>query len=573
MRRPVFFWILLAGFLASCGASTHDSQLKLRDLNKREALSDFDEMVSTVRDLYGPLQYKEKRLGFKFDDWVTQIRQQIESSIGDTEYLSHFAEFLTRFSDAHVSIKIPLNASTIETYKLDLFVEPVEDKAIITTIGDSLKDQGISAGDELVTIDGQSPFDLLKIATKYSSMANPISEKQLLFKVLQRPAFIKELVPTSAMATLALARPDGTNYTRQLIWHAVPAFEKSPRDIVRASHSELPFMKGYYWQQADEINAAAGRDKMGAVMPFFMTGAVKEKFQIARVFANEDFLKKYGVDPKHVPDIFAGLYRFGGKVILLVRQASYSHDPQTEGFSNEDFMKAYQAILDQYEEISDVLVVDQTHNPGGSYCQDFFSLFVKEEKAAFVQRLRADRKWIIDLKMGAEEILGAGGDQETARSYANMAAVVEKSYDAGEFTTDPLPIMNGNNFVVPNKAYTWQKPMLVLTDELSASCGDAFPALIKNNKVAKIFGERTMGAGGNVEEVLTMSHSQAKVRLTRGLFTTFKPDGRYMDEDFVENNGIQPDYHYQHSVTDLRAGFIKYVENFSQKAVEQIPTN
>jgi C-terminal processing protease CtpA/Prc len=95
-----------------------------------------------------------------------------------------------------------------------------------------------------------------------------------------------------------------------------------------------------------------------------------------------------------------------------------------------------------------------------------------------------------------------------------------------------------------------------------------FPMLMQRNGIAKIFGEVTTGAGGNVDDgIATLSNSQATLNLTRGLYTTFRADGAYTDADLVENNGITPDYHYSHTVADFRAGFVGYIKAFSDKAV------
>ena len=112
--------------------------------------------------------------------------------------------------------------------------------------------------------------------------------------------------------------------------------------------------------------------------------------------------------------------------------------------------------------------------------------------------------------------------------------------------------------------------MLVLVDELSASCGDAFPALIQANSVAKLFGARTMGAGGNVE-AFTLTRSRAQVNFTRGLFTIHRMDGKYTKEMWVENNGVTPEISYIHTVEDYRNHFLNYVKTFSDAALAQIP--
>lgn len=83
-----------------------------------------------------------------------------------------------------------------------------------------------------------------------------------------------------------------------------------------------------------------------------------------------------------------------------------------------------------------------------------------------------------------------------------------------------------------------------------------------------------MGLGGNVES-LTLPHSQAQVRVTRGLFTTYQGMNRgdYKQDLFVENNGIEPDVHFEHSLDDIRAGYIAYVEAFSKQALLEAAKN
>jgi len=254
----------------------------------------------------------------------------------------------------------------------------------------------------------------------------------------------------------------------------------------------------------------------------------------------------------------------------LVRNRAYSHSMERDGYDNEAIMKHYRAILDQYDSAVDVLVLDQTHNGGGSYCEEFFSLFIQDEKNGFVQKCNADRRWVRGFKDWAEA--GEGFmkvDEQLRQSYLENSTKVEQAIDRGDGLTEALPLMRYRQSR-PDKFYTWKKPMLVLTDELAGSCGDAFPMLIKNNKVAKIFGERTMGLSGNVEIAAELNHSGIKARLTRGLFTTYDPTGVYPKELFIENNGVAPDYPYQFDISDARNGFVKYLEAVSNTAIEQI---
>lgn len=231
-------------------------------------------------------------------------------------------------------------------------------------------------------------------------------------------------------------------------------------------------------------------------------------------------------------------------------------------------MKAYMALMDQYQDLADVLVLDQTHNPGGSYCSEFYNLFAKEGDVQTVEKVRADRKWILDFLNTDPASLQTMNPYD-AKISLNWSAAVEKAYDENQFLSEALPFFTGFTHVTAYD-FRWSKPMLVLIDELAGSCGDIFPMLVKANHRATLFGQTTMGLGGNVEEVGTLSNSQISVRMTRGLFSPYKAEGNYVATDFVENQGVTPDIFYSHTVKDFRSGLTNYVKTFSDAAIAQI---
>jgi len=121
----------------------------------------------------------------------------------------------------------------------------------------------------------------------------------------------------------------------------------------------------------------------------------------------------------------------------------------------------------------------------------------------------------------------------------------------------------------PHHTYTWKKPILLLSDELSASCADQLAHLFKVNGIAKIFGQRTAGLGGEVEAVGVLPHSKIRVSLTRSLFKSGPGKAENPTETLVENNGVLPDYVYNPTIEDFRSGYINYVREFSERAIEQ----
>jgi C-terminal processing protease CtpA/Prc len=118
--------------------------------------------------------------------------------------------------------------------------------------------------------------------------------------------------------------------------------------------------------------------------------------------------------------------------------------------------------------------------------------------------------------------------------------------------------------------YVWSKPVLILIDELAGSGGDAFPMLMKAGARAKLFGNRTMGLGGSVEDEILVN-SRATFRVTRGLFTAYQADGKYLRSDYIENIGVTPDVKWQHTLTDVRGGYLGYVQAFTAEALKLVP--
>lgn len=556
----VFVFTFLLGCTQQQAPTTPVNEFQLnglRPLSAMEAVEDFREMANYFRIYYGPKAFKEKRFNFKFEALVKGYEGKVLKAKGDDEIFGLYAQFISTFQDGHVGIQFSANSTGFADYSVPIFVTPVEDKFLVAAVND-LKGTNLAVGDEVLKVDDKSVEDYLKIILKYRALATPESNRHWVIHLFSRPFYMTEIVPKNNFVKVEFTKPDGRTFVENFVWKANPTnSEKYIEDI-----------RGFTVPMIHEFNKIAHNSILGMSHPksFFATENTLSQYKFRQVTANEEFRKKYGLADTDKPDIYAYLYKFEGKSILLVRNFSYSH----HDFSNVTYMKAYKAILDQWQDLADVLVLDQTHNGGGSYCEEFFRLFIQEEKDGFVQALNVDRKWITDLRSewGKEVSKEIGADNARNRVFEAMGSVVEAAYDRGEKMTTPLPIIGGKDRVAPAD-FTWKKPMLVLVDELAGSCGDAFPMLIKNNNVAKLFGKRTMGLGGNVES-FTLTHSRTAFRMTRGLFTSHRADKKYTDDLLIENNGVTPDYLYEHTVDDFRSGFVGYVRAFSEQAIKEI---
>ena len=548
--------------LVGCGMGSAPSQVRLRDLTREEARADFQQIVDGFRNLYGPLEYKERRLGYTFDSLVSQTFAELETTKSDTEVYAAYARFLARFDDGHVSIRFPSKSALgYNRVTLPIVAEPLDGKPIVTAIGEKdIEDLGVAVGDEVVSVDGRSARDLLDAFVSLEGMANDLSREHLYFRLFNRRNFSGDLFPTASEAVIVLRKPDGVERTVRATWRRTNDLDRPVVDgALGLGRAQLTS------PIAAEINATAGLAKIGNERPFFVTKEAQEAFAFSQVTPSEDMLAKYKLKPRTAPRIYASLFRHGGKNVLIVRQPGYS----TEKYEDvARYLSAYRAILNQFESIADVLVVDQTLNPGGylDYCQGFAQIFTNKAAPGFMQAFNTDRKWIQSYRDWAREI---DGDLKSEASLRKLSTAerIERDYDAGLSISGVLPFY-GEPMLSPDAGYTWKKPVLVLIDELAGSCGDVFPMLVKAGGNATLFGERTWGLGGNVEG-FQLNYSLADVRLTRGLFTAYRGEqASYADSVFVENNGVTPDIPFKRTLEDFRKGYVDYVKAFADAAVK-----
>lgn len=556
--------LALVGGLAAllgCGQNSSPASVRLRDLTVEEAKADFQQIVDGFRNLYGPLEYKERRYGFSFDDLVAKSLGELDSASSDKDVYAIYARFLANFDDGHVSIRFPSRSSLgFNRVTIPIVAEPLDGKPIVTAIGDpTLAELGVEIGDEVLSVDGRSAKDLLKEFVALEGMANDVSREHLYFRLFNRRNYSGDLFPTDPEAVIVLRKADGgTERTIRATWRRTNDLDRPVLEAGSTLGRSLLTAP-----LASEINATASFAKIGAPRPFFLTKQSQAAFDFSEVFPSEEMLAKYGIKPRKAPKIYASLFRHNNKTLLLVRQPGYS--PATY----EDvarYLATYRAILDQYDNVADALVIDQTLNPGGylDYCQGFARLLANKASPGFMQAFNTDRKWIQNYRDWAREIDGNLMSEASLRKLAT-AARIESDYDAGLSITSPIPFY-GEPMLSQDSEYTWKKPVLVLIDELAGSCGDVFPMLAKAGGTAKLFGERTWGLGGNVEG-FTLNYSLADVRLTRGLFTSYRGEqATYADGTFAENNGVTPDIPFRRTLEDFRNGYVGYVKAFADAA-------
>jgi C-terminal processing protease CtpA/Prc len=154
---------------------------------------------------------------------------------------------------------------------------------------------------------------------------------------------------------------------------------------------------------------------------------------------------------------------------------------------------------------------------------------------------------------------------------ANFNAVLE-AFNANRGRSAAVSLNSTGSLQLNPVAGAYAKPILVLTDEFSASGGDMLPAILQSNNRGPIFGWRTMGAGGSVVSFSGPAFTESIFRITVSLMNrghlVNTPD--FPPAPYIENIGVRPDIPVDYMTrANLMSAGAPFVAAFTQ-AVESL---
>jgi hypothetical protein len=121
----------------ACTRSTEDGVAvdvvgaELRPLTKEEARADLETMIESFRSVYAPLERKEERYHFSFDEHVEKSRALLEKATTGADHQRVFEWFTARFHDAHVWLEGAPQGDDEHVLALPFAVLPVGDTFVV----------------------------------------------------------------------------------------------------------------------------------------------------------------------------------------------------------------------------------------------------------------------------------------------------------------------------------------------------------------------------------------------------------------------------------------------------------
>jgi hypothetical protein len=278
------------------------------------------------------------------------------------------------------------------------------------------------------------------------------------------------------------------------------------------------------------------------------------------------------------------MIRYKGKNIGVIRIPHYSM------YIKE--VRWLTAMIARLEKLTDVLIIDQVKNGGGrvwtgaqlarlfAHEKDFQSISMNIRLTPTLLKMMESSDDTPKEEVPTNASAGrAENPNEDLFPTANFAQVfldqkyiaeLRRKYSAGEAYSGWFPYFGVQNAfkegsfgrVVGQEGKVYTHPVVVLNDQMSASCGDFFPSNLQVNGRALVMGATSMGLGAPVyRSIDAMPGSELFMRCPFG--DCIKPDNLP-----IENVGAVPDLPRWITRSDLADSFKTYATDTLTVAVQ-----
>ena len=595
------------------------------------------QMIDITRTIFLTMdtEYAGKEWKFSFLGWMAEREREIiidfileNPDLSLKQFYRILLNSLKRTQDYHVNLKI----HSTEKSTLPFLVKPSRGRYFVVHVDKTDKDFPIEIGDELLKMDGRLAEDIVnRFMKEFSGNQSSPTEKMLfslylterlisrgmkapegevslefLKKGESQPTFLTmdwdhepELVDiTPILNRMKKERKEFLDQDKILIsrgdkqsFHSKESFfetfENHLKPLATSSFLDDLFQKEYDMTSYGFIFEKKGSSSKDLV--FSKPNSLKEKkaddkkripykFNKHAIGAAKSFLPDMGEVINSLPSAFYNyIFNHKGKSIGYVRIPRYDDRaiPISPGGGVKKRMSAFfQDLIQTYEQVTDLLIIDQIHNPGGEmhYLYILASMLttkplttplhkvslLPEDIAFSTAVLESSDEEIKKILLNSlilpphRKVFGLFDIESYTRTLRQIAETKLESWQKGFSLSFPLAVISEE--IPPHPSgVNYSKPIIVLVDELSSSGGDFFPAILQDNKRATIFGQKTAGAGGYLKTKEINSVLGIELLRFTGSIAL-----RGFDEQPIESRGVTPDVIYSPTPDDYQNNFRGY---------------
>ncbi len=429
------------------------------------------------------------------------LRRQTFAELANVESTADFHRLLQRtiakFHDSHFYTHVAEKRVSYLGFESDF----AQGRVVVTSIARELPAaRSLRVGDQIVSFNGRPVADELSTIAAYIGKSSPTAVQRYAAMMLGR-RYGKVLPLENGVAHLVVERAGEADVQAELTWE-----QRTTKEIPHPYHDK--------WHSP--IGVPDGAVELDAPSTAYVATMAT------------------------------------GRRVGFLRIPNFMVDGQTYKQQLESYAKA----LDDLQQQSDVLILDITFNDGGNveYGAAILALLMDDEFPSYRYRFLASAAelevWSTissNKSISAAERDQVRGVADAIRGAMRHEVRLTKSVSfVGERQTG-------------HGRYT--KPILLLTNEFTASAADIFAVYMQDTGRATLVGQSTMGAGSKARR-LTLPESGIQVRMPRVLFC--RPDGAV-----IENVGASPHARYDIQIEDLISDYSKLRE-FALRTAESL---
>jgi hypothetical protein len=536
-------------------------------LTEEQRVTDFLHLSGLYAKQYAPYEWKRDTQGFDLlnaGSWLERARM----AKNDLDFYEVMVEYVASLNDAHDAYSLPSNFIARLNFGVDIY----DGKVLVEGINRArlpVTEFPFRIGYELVSIDGVAVEELIRRFNKYAIAANPRSTRRFAANYLTvRPQQIMpHAVDVGDVAKVVMRRPDGETESYTIPWTktGLPLLNNGPVPTPggsvarkRAAPADRDWRSVLRDLQRVRVNRPEAIIGFGARAPIFAPPAGFEQ-RLGRVAAD---------------NFYSGTFRAGGYRIGFLRIPDY--EPANEDTAINQFFNE----ITFFEANTDGLIIDDMRNPGGfvHIANIYLGLLMPTKYRVTGFEIRATSEWVSDISSAVESARAQGAAEWEIALLGQILKEIGEANASNRGRTGPLPL---DDITLDRDPFTdgrgrpiaYTKPLMVLIDELSASGGDAFPAMVQDNKRGILYGYRTMGAGGSVSGAYAGPYSEGFTSITQSLMNRQNDviTADYPAAPYVENIGVHPDIESDYMTVDnLLQNGRPFVDGFVSTMVDHI---
>lgn len=594
-------WFALCLLLGSCAMTLIEAVpapfiVEGRTSQRELMLLELDAIRYTFEVRYTPVEWKRQHKGWDLTEEIQKAKQQVMASeeMSQKDFQRLLRRLFKSVCDYHVDIQFDSTESSTLPFRLRgsqgrYFVSSIDNKAPNYPLSP------LQLGDELIIFDGLPIHEAICQFQQQEMYEESATGRALAETFLtNRLGSLAHKIPQGLVEIQVRSLKDNQLKEYHAEWHYSPekirhhmtspllsSFSPLLIDQELATffckRMDTPLFEALGVQHSGyERSMGWGQEQHGAGSGMALLGAQATDFSAAIDGAHQK--KELEVVWRHRGEKFkACIYK-----TVHQQRVGYLRLPSYYGTHVE--INELVEIIQQLDRGSDLLVIDQTNNPGGYFFYMFAvaSLLTSKElvpHSHYQSIVQSDVVYAMKMLKNFESISnnsearrkigvtlqGFTVDYEVAKDIVNHFRFIIDQWEQGKRVTAPGKLM-GISKIKPHPRAHYSKPILLLVNSLDFSCADFLPAMLQDNGCpVVVMGTSTAGAGGFVlRTVQPNCFAIASYSYTASLALR-------TDEMPLENRGVTPDVLYEVTPADLQYEYRDFLEALQAQIDQLVP--